>query len=178
MNGWIYLLQTSVWCAVGFVTGFLVGRAARDVHRIAVAVTEEDLMPANRQRRRMSFSPTRVAIALVVIALGVFTVVQGIAQSNATKRIAQCHAAYANAFADALEARSHGSQQAQDALDKLMTTMGQLSATPPADAADLARRREESRLAIAEYIKTRNELKDVQAAHPYPPPPRDACPNT
>lgn len=180
MNPWVYLLQTLGWCAVGFVAGFLAGRAARDMHRIADAVTEGGAVPASRRRRMWDrLKPSgQFLVALVVVVLGVLTVVQGLIQSAATRRVSQCHAAYANAFADALDARSRASQEAQDALDGLMITIGRLSATPVADEADRARRSEESRKAISDYVTKRAQAKDQQARNPYPPPPRDACPNT
>ncbi len=175
MTSWTYLLQTMGWCAAGFLSGFLVGRTARDVNRIADAVTEGAAVIA-RPRRRIAFSG-RIVIAVLVVALGIFTVVQGLIQSAATRRIANCHSAYANQFADALDARSLASQQAQDALDQLMTTIGRLAATPSTSEADTVQRREESRKAIADYVSKRAEAKAAQARNPFPKPPREACPS-
>lgn len=177
MNTLVFALQTLSGCVVGFVVGFLVGRTAHDVHRIASAVTvEEAPMPVHRRTRWWSRVNGQLVVAVVVVALGVLTVVQGLMQSAATRRITECHSAYANAFADVIDARSQGSQHAQEALDKMMTTMAGLGATPPVDQADLERRREESRKALTEYVRERAELKALQKAHPYPAPPRDACP--
>jgi len=185
MSGWLYLVQTVAVGAASFLLGFLAGRMARDVSRIARTVTVQGETvavsagkPTLRERveNRTGATVAQLAIALVVIALGAVTVVQGIAQSAATRRIATCNENYANALADAIDARSQGSAQAQEALDQLMTTIGRLASTPPADDADTARRAEETRKAITEYVDKRTQVKALQQKNPYPQPPRESCP--
>lgn len=182
MNGWGYLAQTVCIGAASFLLGYLAGRTARDVHRIAETVAEQGGSMAKTFPRRMVLrervraSAGQFAVAFVVITLGIATVVQGLYQSAATRRIATCNEAYANALADVIEARSQGSQQAQDALDQLMTTIGRLAATPPAGEADAAQRREESRKAVTDYVTRRAEVKALQQKNPYPQPPRESCP--
>lgn len=177
MTTFNYLAQTCAVAVVGFVLGYFAGRAARDVHTIASAVTERG-SEVERTRRKWRGINSNIVVALVVFTLGILTVVQGLVHGAGIRRIADCHAAYANRLADAIEARSTGSQQAQDALDELMTTFGRLAASPPADAADLARRQEESRTAITNYVAKRAESKAVQRNNPYPPPPREMCAET
>ncbi|WP_394621311.1 hypothetical protein JNUCC0626_20100 [Lentzea sp. JNUCC 0626] len=174
MTSWLYLLQTIGGCAAGFVAGYLVGRTARDVHRIATVVAEgEPVSPSPRHRLRPSW---RAAVALVLVVLGLVTVILGLAQSAATRRITECHTVYANNMADALDTRSRGSQQAQDALDALMTSVAALGTSPPVNEADAADRQERARQAITNYVAKRAQAKQLLAQNPYPAPPRTACP--
>lgn len=178
MTGWGYLVQTISVGAASFLLGYLAGRTAREVHRIAETVTAQGGTMARRAplRHRLKRSAGQFIVAFVVIALGLVTVVQGVYQSSATRRIATCNENYANALADVIVARSQGSQQAQDALDDLMSVIGRLAATPPATEADAVQRREDSRRAVTEYVAKRAEVKALQAKNPYPQPPRESCP--
>ena len=162
-----YLMQSLGWAVVGFLGGFLAGHAARDVHRIADAMTGEDTMPQRTPRFPRISSQT--VIALVVVLLGVLTVVQGLIQSAATDRLTQCQAAYSNGFADALNARSQATTDAQDALDDLMATISQAIQGSAPDRAAVQH-------AIADYLAKREAVKREQQAHPYPLPPRATCP--
>lgn len=178
MTGWGYLVQTVSVGAASFLLGYLAGRTARDVHRIAETVTAQGGTMARRAplRHRIKNSAGQFTVAFVVIALGVVTAVQGVHQSAATRRIATCNENYANTLADVIVARSQGSQQAQDALDELMSVIGRLAATPPANEAEAAQRREESRKAVTDYVTKRAEVKALQEKNPYPQPPRESCP--
>lgn len=182
MNGWGYLAQTISVGAASFLLGYLAGRTARDVHRIAQNVTEQGgIMPKTLPRRsllreRFRTNGAQLVIACIVVALGIVTVIQGVYQSAATRRIVNCNEAYANALAAAIDARAQGNQQAQDALDELMTSIGHLAATPPASEAEAAQRREESRQAVTAYVTRRAEVKALQQKNPYPAPPRESCP--
>lgn len=167
-----YLLQSIGWAGAGFLGGVLVGRTARDVHKIAQAVEPDDgaTMPSDQPApQRRTRWPSQTVIAIIVVLLGVLTVVQGIVQSQATERLTRCQASYSNAFADALDARSSASSEAQDALDQLATTVGN-ALQGSQDA------RTRARAAISDYLAKRQALKRQQAAHPYPAPPRAACP--
>lgn len=184
MTGWLYIVQTVSVGAASFLLGFLAGRLARDVSRIAQTVTVQGgtlpTMPKRSLRRRVEARTGatiwQLATAVIVIALGVVTVVQSLANSAATRRIATCNEAYANALADVIDARSEGTAQSQNALDQLMTTIGRLAAAPPASDAEAAQRREESRKAITDYVTKRAEVKALQEKNPYPQPPRESCP--
>lgn len=176
MNTWLYLAQTVGVGSVSFLLGYVAGRAARDVHRIAQSVTTGGEPMHTRRPRRISANARQLTIAIVVVVLGIVTVVQGLIQSANVRRIIDCNAAYANALADAIDARSAGSQQAQDALDELMRTIGALAATQPVDEADVQRRRDASRKAVSDYVTKREEVKALQRNNPYPAPPRESCP--
>lgn len=174
-----YLIQSIGWAGAGFLAGVLVGRTARDVRRIAAAVSvddgegDEDMSEPRRSRRRwIGTASAQTVVALVVVLLGVVTVVQGIVQSDATERLTRCQAAYSNAFSDALNARSGASTNAQDALDQMLTAwlgIGNQNATPE-------ERRAQALRALNDYFAKRDQLKAEQAAHPYPAPPRTMCP--
>jgi hypothetical protein len=174
-----YALQSIGWAGAGFICGVLVGRAARDVHRIATAVTNEDtdedgvsrMKPPGRRPRWTERAPSSSLIAIVVVLLGVVTVVQGIVQSNATERLTRCQLEYSNAFSDALNARTAASTGAQDALDQLLNTwlgIGSQNATPE-------ERRAQALRALNDYFAKRQQVKTEQQAHPYPAPPRVSC---
>jgi hypothetical protein len=168
----LYVAQSAAWAVGGFLGGYLAGRAARDVHQLASAVETGDTTvdppppPSRRRRPRAEW-----VLGVVVLLLAIVTVVQGLVQSAATRRVVQCQAEYGNAFADALDARTQASAGAQNALDQLVTTIGNTLNGPPSPARAAAVHQ-----AIAEYLATRAKLKQQQQAHPYPPAPRDLCP--
>lgn len=166
-----YALQSIGWAGAGFLCGVLVGRAARDVHRIATAVTDEDgeRMPPPHRPRWTERAPSTSLIAIVVVLLGIVTVVQGIVQSDATERVTRCQIKYSNDFSDALDARTRASTDAQNALDQLLTTVGD---TLNGNASARPRIQQ----AINDYLAKRAAVKNEQAQHPYPPPPRETCP--
>lgn len=161
-----YLAQSLGWAVLGFLGGYLVGHAVRDVNRIADAVTGEEIMPPRRRVPRLSF---QTVIAVIVVLLGVLTVIQGLVESAATQRLTQCQSAYSNGFADAINARAQSSAEAQDALDELVTTVGGALQGNEPDRASVQQ-------AIAGYLAKRAAVKAQQQAHPYPPPPRAVCP--
>jgi urease accessory protein UreF len=155
----------------GFVVGFLLGRMSRDTHDIAVTMDQGEFVDERKRRRRPTYQSV---MGVVVVLLGLATAVQGIYQDSATRRVANCTRAYANGFADAIDARSEASAASQNALDGWMTTLDELltRATPETDTAAA---RERFRLSTAEYLSKRAEFKKQQAEHPLPPPPRDVC---
>lgn len=167
----LYVAQSAAWAAGGFLGGFLAGRTVRDVHRLAQAAETRDTVetqaPARRWRPRGEW-----VLGLIVLLLAIATVVQGIVQSAATRHVVQCQQDYSNAFADALDARTASSQQAQDALDQLISTFaGTTQGGPPSPG-----QRERFQQAINDYVAKRAVVKQQQAAHPFPPAPRDLCP--
>jgi hypothetical protein len=166
---WIYVTESAGWAVLGFVVGYLVGRAARDVHRVVTAITPEDTVPEPQPptpRRRV---PTgQFVLGVVVVLLGIITVAQGIVTNSTTRRITECQSAYSNGFADALDARSSASTDAQNALDELMKTMSGYLADAPIPP-------DKVRAAIGDYLHKRAKAETERQQHPYPPPPRDLC---
>ena len=100
-------------------------------------MTEVPAKPSKRKR-----PSGRLVVGAVVVLLGLITVVQGVYQDARTREVAEqakrtqeCTTAYSNGFADAIEARAAASTSAQQALDDLMGTVGQIAtgaATPEA----------------------------------------------
>lgn len=166
-----YLVERIPWAVVGLLIGHMLSRGICDLRVIAVAVNPEESDMAVRPHRpwyRRITSNGIVGVVVFVLAVG--TVVQGYVSSEATRRIAECTKGYSNGFADALDARSDANASAQQALDDLMTKVGELSAgvsTPESRAV--------FRSALNDYLAKRAEAKKQQAENPYPPAPRDVC---
>ena len=157
--------------AGGFVVGFLLGRMSRDTHDIAATMDQGEIVEQRKRRWRPSYQS---AMGVVVVLLGLATAAQAIYQDSATRRVTNCTRAYANGFADAIDARSETSTASQNALDGWMTTLDELlTQTTPGTDPTAARGR--FRSATAEYLAKRAEFKKQQAEHPLPPPPRDVC---
>lgn len=171
MTSWDYITQSVPWITVGLLVGFFMARSTVAVEQIADAVQHEvESMSGNDEKtqksRRTRFTTTHV-LGIVLVLLGTFSAVQAMVQSNATNRLTECQLAYADGFADALDARSKAATEAQEAQDELWSTVASLSPTPES--------REVFRDALNEYLKKRAAAKKAQADHPFPEPPRDVC---
>lgn len=163
-----YIVNGLIWSAAGFIAGWLAGRASRDITRIAGAVAKEGTVPPSTPNDRWARA-YRLAVPVLVVALGIATAVQGAYQSAALQRVAACQTAYSSGFADAIDARSSAAADAQDALDALMTKVGDaLQHSDPESRAEVQR-------AVDDYLAARAKSKQTQQDHPYPPAPRDLC---
>ncbi|MGB3443901.1 MAG: hypothetical protein WBA97_34620 [Actinophytocola sp.] len=167
MTPWNYILLSVPWTGVGLLVGWLMGRSTVAVDALADAVQDEgDPVPEGQIARRSRFTGTHVLGAIIVI-LGVFTAVQSYVQSDATARLTECQTAYANGFADALDARSTATSEAQDALDQLLSSVA--AVTPTEEG------RRQFQDALTAYLEKRAVAKKAQQENPYPSPPRDVC---
>lgn len=175
-----YLLHALGWSLAGGIAGVLLDRAVLALQQIAHATPQEDAVPAADQptpRKRFRRWFNRAFVPGVLITMAVVTVVQSVitARTNAAqdveiKRVQACQLAYANDFADAIDARASASAAAQDAVDELWSTIGRLmtgGASPTA--------REEFAAALSDYLAKRATAKKKQQENPYPPAPRDLC---
>lgn len=174
MTSWTYLTQSVPWILAGLLVGFFVGRSTAAVDAIAVAVQDEgepmpEDTPAQEARRRRPRVTVNGVLGAVIVCLGIFTAVQSYVQSAATARLTECQTAYANGFADALDARSQSARQAQDALDAWMTKVNAIIQAPTPEA------RDQILQAFQDYLTARQDAKDTQHANPFPPAPRDVC---
>lgn len=174
-----YALHSFVWTLFGLVMGVIIGRLSRDVHVMAHRRrgTEKPVTEVPKTRRRRPSG--RLVLGMLVVGLGLATAVQGLYQDSQTRELAEqtrrtadCTRAYANGFADALDARASASSSAQDALDELMSTVGQLTT---GGAAGTPAAREKFRAALEDYLRKRAESKAQQERNPFPPAPRDLC---
>lgn len=188
-----YILQSIPWALVGLLVGVFLGRAIVAADTITDAITDTadhqhgpergDIMsnpdPPGRPRRRwwrrlrQRLSGNTV-IVCVFVALALVTAVQAYVQGEVadrqaqeTQRLTECLKDYANDVADALDARSSATGQAQESLDKFIGAVS--TATPDVQGRDLVRR------ALDVYLQTRKSAKQAQAANPFPPAPRDVC---
>ena len=168
MNACAYTIHALGWSFFGALMGVLIDRTLADLRR---AISTEAPVNQNVKRR---FGGAVVPAVLVVLAI-VTALSTGInantnnAQDEEDRRIQQCQLAYANGFADALDARSDATTAAQLALDDLMTEIGALAAAPSVD--NSAR----FQAALSEYLAKRAEARKQQQENPYPPAPRDLC---
>lgn len=161
---------TVAWTLLGGMGGYLLGRLARDVHLLANPTLEGERVHESRIEdapRRWRPGP-RLLIGLVIVILGVGTAVQGIVVNNRVEHLQQCQASYSNRFADALDARTDATQQSQQALDRLVATIGHNLNDKRANQAAIAD-------AVGHYRQLRSKAKQQRATHPYPDPPREAC---
>lgn len=171
MNVLAYLAERIPWAVVGLLIGYMLSRGVCALQDIAVAVNPEDTDMATRPHRPWYRRVTsNGVVGVVVFVLAVATVVQGYVSSEATRRVAECTKGYSNGFADALDARSDANAQAQQALDDLMTKVGELTT-----GAATAESRAVFRSALNDYLAKRAEAKKQQTENPYPPAPRDVC---
>lgn len=124
-----------------------------------------------RWRRRVT---TNGVIVVIFVSFALLTAVQAYVQGERadrqtaeTQRLTTCLRDYANDVADALDARSTASGQAQQALDDFLAAVS--TATPDEQGRDLVR------TALADYLTRRKAAKEAQAANPFPPAPREVC---
>jgi hypothetical protein len=172
----LYILHALGWSLAGAVVGVLLDRAVLALQQIARTTTkEEPVAEADQPRNRRRFGRSVVPAVLVVLAI--VTAVQSIItartdanQDAETRRVQNCQVAYANGFADALDARAQAQTAAQEALDELMTTVGTLTTGAASPEA-----REKFRAALSDYLAKRETAKRKQKDNPYPPAPRDLC---
>lgn len=159
--------------AFGVIAGAQWTRMRCDLHRIAKAQPVEAPVashePTDEKPAKTRRWPRRVLDAVVVLAF-ISSAVQLYVTNGQIEEVVSCQRAYQAGFADALEARSSAAAAAQNALDELMSTVGQL--TTGAASPEV---REKFRTALQNYLAKRAEAKKQQQDNPYPPSPRDLC---
>jgi hypothetical protein len=170
------IMYAIFWFAIGALVGAQWTRMRHQVRHIAQAqagegspVTAQEITDEQTVRRRRW--PRRLLDTFIVL-LFVGSAAQAYYQDSQTRRVADCTNAYSDLFADSLEARSSASASAQQALDVLMETVGQLTTGTEAGTPQV---RAKFRAALDEYLLQRTESKKQQAQNPFPPPPRDLC---
>lgn len=167
-----YITESASWAVVGFVGGYILGRVALTAPTGAMMTSDPPDATGPAHARRHRWRPTgQQLLGIVVFILALVTVAQGLIQTTVTRRIVECQQQYANQFADALDARTAASNNTQNALDTLVSTVGHVLDEPPSAQASA-----ELSHAVTAYLNTRATLKREQQEHPYPPAPRDLCP--
>ena len=172
----IYIVQSTPWVVAGLLVGFFVGRSTVAASVIIEAAQDEgdDMRESSAPKKKRVRVTSNGVIAALLIVLGIATAVQASVQSGVNEQQNQanarqdaCQTAYANGFADALEARSKATAEAQDAVDELWATVAAIMQSPEG--------REEFRVALDKYLTKRADAKKAQTENPFPPAPRDMC---
>ena len=173
MTALTYVLYAVCWFALGAIAGAQWTRMRRDVRRIADAqigegpVASQEIVDEEPARKRRW--PRRV-LDVFVVMLFVGSAVQGFVTYERIQEVVSCQRAYQTGFADALEARTATSTEAQNASDELWTTVGKLISGVPSSET-----RSQFLGALDSYLNKRIEAKKKQQENPYPPSPRDLC---
>lgn len=161
MNTITYLTQAIAWSITGGFVGFMVGSNLCRKEGSAVAT--------ERRRWRPRFDHVIVA---VVLALGLATALQGYFLNARQEELSRCQLAYSTGFADAIDARTQASKEKDEAQDELWRIVQSGFQAPGPDV----RVRFEKQL--NQYLEAREKVKESQKDNPYPPAPRDLCPES
>jgi hypothetical protein len=160
-----YLIQSLPWAVAGFLAGCLSTLQIRPTPD-ALAPPENTMATAPQKKPRR-FTLVHI-IGLVVLVLTIFSAIQTQVQSDANDRLTRCLVTYANATADAIDARSKAATEAQKATIAMWRTVFE---QPQTDAG-----RAEARRVFAEYLQKQEASIQTQQTNPYPAAPRDVCP--
>lgn len=158
MNAVIYLVQAFAWSVAGGLIGYMFGANL-------CRTTEGSDVTKTRWRPKFDH-----IIAACFLALAVATAVQGYVLGNRTDALSRCQLAYSTGFADAIDARTQASREKDEAQDELWKIVRSGFQAPGPDI----RTRFEHQLNL--YLDARERVKESQKDNPYPPAPRDACP--
>lgn len=166
-----------LWFVAGFVGGclatYLFGfKLVQDAYREApmspIDTSPPKPTPASPTVRKVRRFTLLHAIGLVVVALTIVSALQSWYQSRAAAQLTRCLTAYANANADAIDARSKANAEGQKASVDMWRTVFNL---PQTDAG-----RAEARRVFQSYLDKQDAALKTQQEHPFPPAPRDVCP--
>lgn len=178
MTASLSVLPAVCWFIFGVIVGAQWTRMRRQVGRLAnIHVRrEEPVQPPPHTAPRSRRWPRRVLDAFVVLlfigsAVQAYVTYDQLQESaDRIQAVVDCQRAYQTGFADALDARSAASTEAQNANDELWATVGQLTS-----AAASPETRVKFQAALSNYFDKRAEAKKQQQDNPYPPSPRDLC---
>ncbi len=151
------MLETAAWTLAGFAGGYAVGRAS-------VRLARDRPPGVGAPARRWTLTRQHI-LGVIVLALAVATIAQGVAFNRATHNLVQCQAAYNASFAEALEARTRSANQAQRSLDELIRTL----------VSDKTSTRHQRVQAVRHYLDSRAKAEAEKRDNPYPPPPQRLC---
>lgn len=176
----VYIVLSVPWAVAGFLAGFTAGVKANLWSRtVDYAPVERPSETASRNsedapRATPWYRRGQTWLGTAVAAIGIFTAVHWYSQGRETDRIArdnerlaQCTAAYATGFADALDARADETRRKDEAIDTVFETIS--------NAFGGVGGRPEVEKAFRDYVTARNEQKKAQTEHPLPPAPREVC---
>lgn len=161
---WLYVLQSLVWSAGGFVVGVFVGRLKHEVDEIKeAAVPEEDEIVAETYTgpdRRRSTDERPIAIprwlGFVIVLLSVFTVGQAWYFAREDRQVVQCQTRTNQEFQAALATRNRIAEEDRRVTDQLVIDITR------------ATTREQSRAALEAYLEARADNDAARAKNPLP----------
>jgi hypothetical protein len=178
-----YIVQTIPWSVAGFLLGsWSQSRFNPRSRPMTSPLSEGAVVTAPRTGVDGSdagpwYKNSRTWIGLAVALIGLVTGIQwflGGAETrrvaDETHRLAQCQSAYANGFADALDARTKESTAVADGQDGMWLLFQEALNTAPSP--DI---RERFRVQLDTYFSARAKTKAAQVENPFPPAPRDLC---
>lgn len=201
MNSALYLFAVLGWSVLGFVAGVLVTQAYRKFSRIADAVAprKDEIMSMPEQpvadveaerRHRRRANRFRIVVGTILVLIGVFSAVSSFVleqrtadiitanakQDDQDREIQRCLTEFGAQFANALEARSGASSEAQALNDEWVAAINDLLVNAVPGQRDPAQARvqlEKLRKSTADYLAKRAEAKKKQRENPFPPSPRE-----
>lgn len=181
LSTWTYMIHALGWSLFGLAVGVWLDTIGQAVARVTKPRTTEEPVPDRDHHPQTPPRPLRrlATPSTVLVVLALVSALQGVwfqwtnqAQDDQDRRILVCQAAYANGFADAIEARSSAAAAAQAASDELWITIGQLTTGTAAGTPEAGK---QFRTALDKYLARRAEANKQQRENPYPPAPRDLC---
>lgn len=165
------VIEPLVWFVGGFLGGslatYLILHKLTQNPRLEHPMASTDPLPPPKPKRRFT---ALHAIGAVVLVLTVLSAIQSSLTQQSNTRLNKCLITYANDTADAIEARSKASGEAQVALVQMWST---IFAQPQTDAG-----RAESRRVFEDWLNKAKASITAQHTHPYPEAPRDVCPDS
>lgn len=114
------VLAALAWSAAGFILGYLVGRAAREVHEIKEAVVEEKTEQPTPKRPQRSRPETHQVIGIVLVILALGSVMLMTKQLSDRQAEIECRADVLNETISTLDQRGQLASQDRAALDRFM----------------------------------------------------------
>jgi hypothetical protein len=165
-----YVVQSLPWTLAGFIGGCLVTIKVIQTRLVGTLQEKPVTPPKPPPNRRITTIHVLLAMGLVVVALTIASAVQSWLVQQANDRLTQCLVSFADKTADAIDARSKASTEAQKAQIQMWRTIfGQ----PQNDEG-----RAEARRVFEGYLNKATASIEAQKTNPYPPPPRDVCPDS
>lgn len=177
----LYLALSIPWGVAGWLAGFVTGYKAITWSRTMPTLIERPIeTPSENVSNEPIEAPwyrrSQTWLGVAVAVIGLVTAVQwyfGGAETRRvaeeTHRLAQCQAAYANGFADAIDARTKENAAVASGQDALWTLVDKGFTAPSPELRDEFQRQ------LRIYLDARAKAREAQIENPYPPAPRDLC---
>ena len=128
---WADLSCRLAWSLAGFLLGYLLGRAGREIHEVKEAVVTDTQCPTESRRRPGVFGFVQTQwFGAILIILAVATVSVSGYTLNKQGRLLDCQTAYNIAYADALKERTMAAGTDRQATRDMVGTIAGIEAVP------------------------------------------------